>query len=153
MRAGEKSVQNEQPHEAHVSAFEDFIFLMAVTVAHELIHFFVGFLTGYNRPETPTKVSFIPSLYNITTPEGIEMGESGRAWEAIVFGGIVETIEDRSSPLGAYQAGLFYVIDEYENAKKLDRLCVKQTIQRSPSKLKLGCCREKPLLTGWIYRL
>ncbi|KAI1326142.1 hypothetical protein F5Y16DRAFT_422069 [Xylariaceae sp. FL0255] len=79
VRAGEKAAQKQELHEAHMHAFESFIFLMAVTVSHELTHFFVGFLTGYDWPSTPQEVSFLPELYNSTMADGTTIGESGRA--------------------------------------------------------------------------
>ncbi|KAK3935114.1 hypothetical protein QBC46DRAFT_323974 [Diplogelasinospora grovesii] len=60
------------------------VFRMALTIAHELTHFFTGYKTGDARPITPPNVS-VP---------GWEGGEAGRAWEVATFGGIVEFWSD-----------------------------------------------------------
>ncbi|KAI1867950.1 hypothetical protein JX265_004004 [Neoarthrinium moseri] len=109
IRAGAGAAQNRQPHEAHLGAYEKFMFLMTVTVAHELMHFFVGYLTGLSS-------------------DGTLVGESGRAWEAFVLGGVVETFENVRNPLGAYQAGDFYVIDAQQVARRLDHSCVRRIL-------------------------
>lgn len=55
----------------------------AFTVAHELVHCFVRFLSGDRRIGTPRSL----------LPKGFEdkptRGESGRMWEELVFGGCV----------------------------------------------------------------
>ncbi|KAI1390125.1 uncharacterized protein F4822DRAFT_224958 [Hypoxylon trugodes] len=82
---------------------------MAITVAHELMHFFTGFLTGYDYSMTPEQVSYLPSFYNREARDGRMVGESGRAWEGNVLGGVVEAMEELSQP--ADQAGVLWVID------------------------------------------
>ncbi|KAK8068466.1 hypothetical protein PG996_007578 [Apiospora saccharicola] len=125
IRAG---TRNEQLRDAHVSAYERFLFLMGITVAHELVHFFVGFLTGYDRPSTPEEVTYLPSLYSSQTAGGIDVGESGRAWEGSVFGGIVEVWENTSSPLGVYQARDLCIIDSNKMVRKVDHASVKRIL-------------------------
>ncbi|KAK5635393.1 hypothetical protein RRF57_011105 [Xylaria bambusicola] len=105
IQAGDKVTRNRPPYEAHLEAYESFTFIMGITVAHELVHFFVGYLTGQDVPDTPEWVSYLPPVYNRVEENGTEIGESGRTWEGYVLGGIVETAEDTSNPLGAYQAG------------------------------------------------
>ncbi|KAI0403870.1 hypothetical protein F4802DRAFT_569693 [Xylaria palmicola] len=128
VRAGEAAINNRQPREAQFAAYENFMFIMAITVAHEVVHLFVGYLTGRELPNTPRRVSYIPSVYNKLQDDGTEMGESGRAWEGYVFGGIVETAEDRANPLGAYQAGTLWLIDERKQVRRIDRSSVKQIL-------------------------
>ncbi|KAK8004637.1 hypothetical protein PG989_004356 [Apiospora arundinis] len=147
IRAGRKSAQNEQPRDAHVCAYERFLFLMGITVAHELVHFFVGFLTGYDAPSTPGEVSFLPSIYNIPIAGGRYVGESGRAWEGVVFGGIVETIENRSSPLGVYQSGDLYLIDANETVRKVDHASVKRILALCKFRL-ITPLRKHTLMAG-----
>ncbi len=130
LRAGEAASRRVHPRKAHLAAFESFMFLMAITVAHEVVHFFTGFLTGYVLPPTPAEVSFLPSKYNARW-NGVELGESGRAWEATLLGGIIEGVEDPSHPLGVYQAGTFYLIDEQNQARRIDRHYVKRFLERS----------------------
>ncbi|KAI0903663.1 hypothetical protein F4823DRAFT_568460 [Ustulina deusta] len=130
LRAGEAASRRVHPRKAHLAAFESFMFLMAITVAHEVVHFFTGFLTGYVLPPTPAEVSFLPSKYNVRW-NGVELGESGRAWEATLLGGIIEGVEDPSHPLGVYQAGTFYLIDEQNQARRIDRHYVKRFLERN----------------------
>lgn len=53
----------------------------AFTVAHELVHCFVRFLSGDKRVGTPR--SLLPKGYE----DKPTRGESGRMWEELVFGG------------------------------------------------------------------
>lgn len=69
--------------------YERWVFRMALSVAHELTHFFTGYMTGDARPITPPNVS-VP---------GWPGGEAGRAWERETFGGIVEFWSERRDPL------------------------------------------------------
>ena len=101
---------------------------MGITVAHELVYFFVGFLTGYDRPSTPEEVTYLPSLYSSQTAGGIDVGESGRAWEGSVFGGIVEVWGNSSSPLGVYQAGDLCIIDSNKMVREVDHASVKRIL-------------------------
>ena len=55
----------------------------AFTVAHELVHCFVGFLSGDKKVGTPR--SLLPKGYE----DNPTRGESGRMWEELVFGGCV----------------------------------------------------------------
>lgn len=71
--------------------YEIWVFRMALSVAHEITHFFTGYLTGNARPLTPPNVS-VPGW-----PRG--EGEAGRAWELETFGGIVEFWSERRDPL------------------------------------------------------
>lgn len=68
--------------------YERWVFRMALSVAHELTHFFTGYITGDGRPITPNNVS-VP---------GWPGGEAGRAWEIATFGGIVEFWSERTDP-------------------------------------------------------
>lgn len=67
--------------------YDNSIFQVAVTLAHELCHLFTGFLTGSDRPRTPE---------NVTVPgQGTEMsGEHGWAWEYKVLGGCTQFVFD-----------------------------------------------------------
>lgn len=116
----------QDPHE--LAAFETFMFLMGFTVAHEMLHLFVGYLVGYITPSTPPTVTFLPALYNNVLEDGTEMGESGHAWEGLVFGGTVDAFESRSNPLGARQAGVLYAIDGNQISRPLDHSCVRRVL-------------------------
>jgi len=80
-----------------------FKFQMAITVAHEVNHFLIGFLTGRMKPPTPPGIS-LASYGNTST------GESGRHWERMLLGGVVEFYEEIQDPLGNMQAGTPYLI-------------------------------------------
>ncbi|KAF7536450.1 hypothetical protein G7054_g4585 [Neopestalotiopsis clavispora] len=110
-------------------AFESFLFLMSITVAHELVHLFVGFISGNNRPLTPPDVSFLPEDYN-TKIRGKPVGESGRAWEAYVLGGTVEAFEQKDNPLGNRQAGTMYLIGLGGTAEVVDQDYMRTTCGR-----------------------
>ncbi|KAK3941400.1 hypothetical protein QBC46DRAFT_340533 [Diplogelasinospora grovesii] len=87
-------------------AVETFKFLMAITLAHEMVHFFIGFLAGSTIPCTPPSITGARLRHNHTDDSGNEIGESGYAWEKCAFGGKVVAIEDVNHPLGGRQAGV-----------------------------------------------
>jgi hypothetical protein len=91
---------------------------MGMTVAHELCHFFVGYLAGYELPNTPPEIKYLQRDFTMTG--GFPTGESGRWWEAQVFGGetrfLVEPLSDPTllpdkHPLGYKQAGDLWLFD------------------------------------------
>jgi hypothetical protein len=84
-------------------SYDMFRFQMAITVAHEIIHLLIGYLTGKKQPHTPPEVSLAPYGTMVT-------GESGRYWESLLLGGVVEFYEDSQDPLGNMQAGTPYLI-------------------------------------------
>ncbi|KAH7240891.1 uncharacterized protein BKA55DRAFT_693135 [Fusarium redolens] len=124
--AGNNSASTNNPDE--LAAFESFMFLVSVTIAHELMHLFVGFLTGYNWPATPPQLSFLPELFN-NEIDNEEVGESGRYWEGMVLGGTIETYENTSNPLGTRQAGDLFLFDSQMRARKLDRACIRRNLE------------------------
>jgi hypothetical protein len=60
-----------------------FKFQMVISVAHEILHFLTGFLTGNLKPSTPKGVTAEP----YGQPR---VGEAGRYWESKLLGGFVE---------------------------------------------------------------
>lgn len=112
------------------NAFESFLFLMSITVAHELVHLFIGSLTGDDRPFTPPGISYLPDHYN-TRIDGEPVGESGRAWESSFFGGTVEAFEQKDNPLGDHQAGIMYLFRSDETAEVVDQDYLRTTCRRS----------------------
>lgn len=106
-------------------AHESIMFLMAITVAHELVHLFVGLLTGYIEPTTPPDVTYIAEHYNKQLEDGTFAGESGRAWESLMFGGTVEVYEDEDHSLGFRQSGAIYLIDPQRYGRQIDHECVR----------------------------
>lgn len=120
-------------HEDELIAFECFSFELGVTIAHEIMHIFAAFLIGDTHRSTPPPVTFIPELYNEVGDDGIEYGESGRAWEGRALGGIVQAFESRSSILGARQAGILYLVDANSIARPLDHNCIRRCLSLSKS--------------------
>ncbi|KAG5980140.1 hypothetical protein E4U55_004363 [Claviceps digitariae] len=63
--------------------FRTILFRIGVTFAHELCHIFTGYLLGNAGWHTP------PNVFH-GRPKNIEIGESGRLWEALTFGGSMD---------------------------------------------------------------
>ncbi|KAH8787881.1 hypothetical protein F5883DRAFT_657167 [Diaporthe sp. PMI_573] len=150
IQAGQLATQNKTS--ADQEAFESFMFLMAITVAHELCHLYVGFFVGYNRPMTPEDISFLPELYNKPYDDNM-VGESGRAWEGRVLGGVVETFYDPSHHLKARQPGKMYIIDKYKMTRPVPSSTIKALVGLNLGNLKildpiLAAQPAKPL--GWM---
>lgn len=80
--------------------YDLFKFQMVVSVAHEMLHFLTGFLTGTATPDTPPAVNAAP----YTEVSG-DQGEAGRSWQRLLFGGFVEMWSVESDPLGPRQPG------------------------------------------------
>ncbi|KAJ6789630.1 hypothetical protein PWT90_08485 [Aphanocladium album] len=65
------------------SRADNFKFHLIIALAHEIVHLFVGYLTGNSRVATPSRIA----------PPGERsgrIGESGRYWETTFLGGILE---------------------------------------------------------------
>ncbi|KAI2622293.1 hypothetical protein GGR54DRAFT_55085 [Hypoxylon sp. NC1633] len=93
--------------------YERWVFRMSITVAHEVVHFLMGYLNGKARPITPPRVSV----------EGWPGGEAGRAWERETFEGrycgVLES--ERRSPAG----GRTHYLQEF--SRRCTRLrCIKR---------------------------
>ena len=83
--------------------YKRFKFQMVISLAHEIIHCFTGYLTGNSRALTPETIS-MPGF-----TQGIA-GESGRYWENLFFGGAILFYKDSNDPLGTRQAGIPYLV-------------------------------------------
>lgn len=96
----EASKQIQNGKSAYERTYEIQMALMGITVAHELCHFFIGFLVGYRRPQTPPDIIYLPKDHK--TIEGDPTGESSRWREAEVFGGearpFTEPLADLNAP-------------------------------------------------------
>ncbi|KAI1277919.1 hypothetical protein F5Y07DRAFT_398066 [Xylaria sp. FL0933] len=127
------------PHEhKYRNAFQDFMVLMAVTIAHELVHLWVGYLTAsWDSRHTPVEVDFLASYYTGdrnygTDNHGNDCGDSGRVWEELAFGGTLEAIGEPSNRLlKAYQAGTLYCINGSGAAREVQRSWIKKFLRRS----------------------
>ena len=87
-----------------VDVYDLFKFQMVISVAHEIVHFLTGFLTGTIEPHTPPGVNAAP--YDQTT-DGT--GEAGRHWESQLLGGFVECWSELDHPLDLRQSGVPYL--------------------------------------------
>ncbi|KAK8112193.1 uncharacterized protein PG998_008650 [Apiospora kogelbergensis] len=73
-------------------AYDIFKFQMGISIAHEIVHLFVGFLTGTERAMTP------PDIRMPGFGESDEHGEAGRYWEKIFLGELSKTGLRRAIP-------------------------------------------------------
>lgn len=78
---------------------------MIISLAHEIVHLFVGYLTGQQRILTPPELS----------ADGFDTGpngESGRYWESILLQGNLEMWYPRTAALkkGVPNVGIPYAI-------------------------------------------
>lgn len=80
-----------------------FKFHLVLILAHEIVHFFVGYLIGDNSFDTPPSIG--QGRFN-----DADVGESGRHWESVLLGGFLEMHREQNHPLGIGQAGLPYLI-------------------------------------------
>jgi hypothetical protein len=87
------------------NSYKLFKFQMTISVAHEIVHFLTGFITGTQVPDTPPRVTAPP--YDNRT----DMGEAGRFWESRLLGGFVEFWFSPSDPLGVRQPGRPYLFN------------------------------------------
>ncbi len=106
-RSGAKGKKaNDQPQEP--DEYQLFKFQMVISVAHELVHFLTGFLTGTAKPNTPLAVT--------AEPYSTKDGEAGRFWEAQFLGGFVEywapELSEGDSPDTLRHPGRPYLFDE-----------------------------------------
>ncbi|KAK8099958.1 hypothetical protein PG999_010332 [Apiospora kogelbergensis] len=66
--------------------YDTFKFQMGISIAHEIVHLFVGFLTGTTRAMTPPNAN----MPGFGGPQQAE-GEAGRYWEKIFLGELSKT--------------------------------------------------------------
>lgn len=86
-----------------VEAYNRFVFILAVTIAHELVHCFMVSLSGTEQTDSPT------SLAGVTQRKPGGQGESGCVGERLVLGGIVKNLEDPDHLLRDRQAGTVWL--------------------------------------------
>ena len=104
--------------------FQKYLFLLSVTVAHELVHLFVGMLLGNSEFDTPGAINF-PTVSSLSTE-----GESGRVWESLFFEGYnIVPYEDRRHELGILQAGIFCARARDGQAAPVDQNWMLQMLQ------------------------
>ncbi|KAI0813846.1 hypothetical protein GGR55DRAFT_676775 [Xylaria sp. FL0064] len=136
--AGHEAFRHPGDH-LYTRAFQDFMVLMAVTVAHELVHLWIGYLaTSRDSPHTPVGVNSLASYYTGdyarnygTDNHGDGCGDSGRVWEDYALGGTLEAFGEASNQLGAYQAGTLYCLDRTGAAREVRRSWIEAFLRRS----------------------
>jgi len=82
---------------------------VGISATHELIHTFVGRLTGSQERNTPPNVTF-PRLVASRTTRGT--GESGNYFEGVLSRFLVQAYYDPASRLGERQAGVLYAVPD-----------------------------------------
>jgi hypothetical protein len=102
-----------------------FLFHRGVTIAHELTHCFIRYLSPNENVRTPIKVSFL----NFGRDSQGE-GESGWAMESRLLGGGMRCYEDRSDPLGPRQAGDLWLVCRDSYAYKISPKCIRNVVER-----------------------
>ncbi|KAI3394194.1 hypothetical protein diail_3149 [Diaporthe ilicicola] len=81
----------ESSQEAAQVGFERAVFCISVILAHEFVHCFTGFLTGYAEPGTPP-------VLNASPYSDAEHGEAGWYWTRRTFGGLAHIWTDKDEP-------------------------------------------------------
>lgn len=80
-------------------------------MAHELVHYFVGMLGGYEEIDTPKEI------VGISYPvPGVHHGESGCVWEVKALGGVCVAWGEAGHALGERQAGSVWIPVDGENS-------------------------------------
>ncbi|KAK4095898.1 hypothetical protein N658DRAFT_502191 [Parathielavia hyrcaniae] len=146
--------RERQTNGAYDKVYELQMFLMAIAIAHEVAHLFVSFRHGSYRPNTPASITFLPMWYNKPSPDGLSIdGESGRRWEADVFGGAIEHFAEPipeeldKHPLKQRQAGDLWLFDAHENAQLVERAAIRRVFAFDFSPQALPLRTAGPLLT------
>ncbi|KAH6649498.1 hypothetical protein F5144DRAFT_479665 [Chaetomium tenue] len=80
-------------------SYSHYKFQMVVSVAHEIVHFLTGFITGTAVPHTP------PGVIAQPFPVSQNNGEAGRYWERELLGGFLEMWSVPDDPLELRQPG------------------------------------------------
>lgn len=95
---------SQQSSEVAGNNYERYQFEMGITMAHEIVHLFTGYITGTMYPITPRIVTCNPYVHG-------KEGEAGRYWELKLLGGVLECYTNKNDPLGLRrQAGEFYIV-------------------------------------------
>ena len=108
LKVGEQALQFEEErnhfdYEYCKVHWENFLFQVSLNIAHEIVHFFTGYLTGNKEDDTETPYTPPAVTWRYYGEDG--RGEAGWFWEGNVFGGTIEHLADPDNPLGFLQAG------------------------------------------------
>jgi hypothetical protein len=105
---------------------EKALFFLALTVAHEMVHVYFGYLTADEGRNTPALTNYPPGL-----TVGEMNGESGRFWESHFIGAITKACHQPSDPLGLAQAGTLYFCEKDDRGFELSQAWVKACLAGS----------------------
>jgi hypothetical protein len=105
---------------------EKFLFMLGLTIAHELVHFFTGRIAGDPATDTPSKVNYPPQL-------NVQRGEAGRYWEKAFLGYEIESYWDPKDVLKEKQAGALYAFGANNTVTRVAQTWVRQTVLFSKS--------------------
>lgn len=97
------------------------LFYISASVAHEVMHAFLGYLNGYAPLKTPDSMGH---------PSQAE-GESGWWFEGNAFGGGIFMAENREDPLGLRQAGTPYLLDKQSMCTRISETFVQNVVNDS----------------------
>ncbi|KAK4233931.1 hypothetical protein C8A03DRAFT_38318 [Achaetomium macrosporum] len=98
-----------------VAHMEKLLFLLGLAIAHELVHLFIGRMTGLSTVHTPGKVS---SKSGSRSDLSRVIGESGDYWEWIWFGKVrIEAYRNNKQRLAHDQALDLYSVDMSSSGK------------------------------------
>jgi hypothetical protein len=98
-------------------AYRCFLFLLAVTIAHELVHCFMCSVSTDERLDTPIELD---GTITGTLDGNACWGDSGTVWEFNVLGGILIVLEEPNHPLGDRQAGRLWIVGAKGKSWPLD---------------------------------
>lgn len=97
---------SQQSSEITGNHYARYEFEMGLTMAHEIVHLFTGYITGTMYPITPTAVGFAPYAKK-------NHGEAGNYWEVVLLGGTIEQyINDNDRMYARRQAGVPWLVKE-----------------------------------------
>ncbi|KAK5653605.1 hypothetical protein OQA88_8634 [Cercophora sp. LCS_1] len=110
-----------------VEEFQHFLFLLGITAAHELIHLFVGYLTGRHEPDTPAEVQYPPR--SVTTGKVLTGGESGNTWEGRLMDCVIVAYYNPGHPRRRHQAGDLYAMQNRQTPHRLEPEFIRACLQ------------------------
>jgi hypothetical protein len=90
----------------HEEAYGRFLFLVAIIIAHELVH---CYMCSISRDETRHSPVELAGLRFHKRGPGDGWGDSGAVWESHVLGGTVIALKAPNHRLGVRQAGCLWI--------------------------------------------
>jgi hypothetical protein len=100
---------------------DKFLFILGLTIAHELVHFFTGRIVGDPHIDTPPRVQH-------PAKPSTKVGEAGRFWENRLLGYRIECYWDPKDALKQKQAGALYAFANNGTVAKVAPSWVRQTV-------------------------